>query len=101
MQFKVKWTIKLAVFALATVALSWVFEGFRQVNTALNASGVPDASGLALLFGGSTLTILFVGVYGFFMYAEERAKGSRLRNIPLFDRWYKILTKNGDKTNRG
>ncbi len=91
MQFKVKWTIKLAVFAMATVALSWVFEGFRQVNAA------PTATGLALLFGGSTLTILFVGVYGFFMYAEERAKGSRLRNIPLFDRWYKTLTKNGDK----
>ena len=91
MQFKVKWTIKLAVFAMATVALSWVFEGFRQVNAG------PNATGLALLFGGSTLTILFVGVYGFFMYAEERAKGSRLRNIPLFDRWYKTLTKNGDK----
>lgn len=95
MQFKVKWTIKLGVFALATVALSWVFEGFRQVNAE------PTLPGLALLFGGTTLTVLSVGVYGFFMYAEERSEGSRLRNIPLFDRWYQTLTKNGDKTNRG
>lgn len=90
-KFKVRFSIKLSVFVLATLALSWFFEGFRQVNEA------PTAWGLALLFGGTTLTIILVGVYGFFIYAEERAKGSPIRNIPLFDRWYRHFTEKGDK----
>ncbi|MBI5172642.1 MAG: hypothetical protein SFV17_21780 [Candidatus Obscuribacter sp.] len=93
--FKVKLSLKLAVFVMATITLSWFFEGWRQVSEA------PTLAGLAYLFGGTTLTIVLVSLYGFFMYAEERSKGGRTRNIPLFDRWYRHLTKQGDKTNRG
>ncbi len=85
-RFKVKLFVKLGVFALATVALSWVFEGFRQV------SAEPTIMGVLLLFAGSTLTVVAIGVYGFFMYAEEKSKGNRTRKIPLYDKWYQILT---------
>lgn len=85
-RFKVKLMLKLLVFALSTVALSWVFEGFRQV------SQEPSVWGVLLLFAGSTLTVLTVGVYGFFMYAEEKSKGNRTRKIPLYDKWYHTLT---------
>lgn len=93
--FKVRLSLKVAVFVMATTTLSWFFEGWRQVSEA------PTLAGLAYLFGGTTFTISLVGLYGFFMYAEERSKGGRTRNIPLFDRWYRHLTKQGDKTNRG
>lgn len=80
--FKVKLPVKLSIFVMATVTLSWFFEGWRQVNSE------PTLAAVSILCAGTLCTLVLLGVYAFFIYAEEKSKGCRTRKIAFFDKWY-------------
>jgi len=94
---KIRFVYKAILFCFSTVTLSWFFEGLRQCKESASPQG------LAFLIGGTVLTLLLVGLQGFFIYCEERSKGLRTRKIALFDKWYLHLVskQKGDYTNRG
>lgn len=80
--FKIKLPVKLSIFVAATITLSWFFEGWRQVNNE------PTLVACSILAAGTLATLALLGLYAFFIYAEERSRGCRTRKIPLFDKWY-------------
>jgi len=74
------WGIKLAVFAASVVSLSWFFAGWRQIH---------EASTLAswsLLVGGTLATLLLLGVQGYWIYFEEKDKGTLRKRVEIFER---------------
>lgn len=81
--FKVKLGHKLMLFSITVVALSWFFEGAREIQKTV------DFSSVAYLTAGVISTLALVFIQAFLIYAEERSKGTRTRNIPFFDRLYK------------
>ena len=78
-QARIHWTVKLAAFVASVITLSWFFAGWRQVNA--------DASPVnwALLGGGVVLTVLLVGLQGYWIYFEEKARGRLRKRIRLFE----------------
>ena len=109
-RFKVKFGVKLMLFSFSVLALSWFFEGSRQIRESV------DFSSVGYLSAGIVLTLALLIVQAFLIYAEERSKGTRTRNIPFFGKLYdryvaakleaqssgqNIHVIEGDKTNRG
>ena len=88
---KVKFAYKLAVFTCAVIALSWFFEGWRQVNHALTAGSV------GILVLGTVTTLLFVGVHAYWIYFEEKSKGTLRKRIALFEGISSYLEKRRSK----
>lgn len=84
---KIKFVYKLFAFAFSVVALSWFFEGTRQIQAGLSLSAI------VYILVGSLLTVALIGVQAFFIYAEEKSKDSRTRKIPLFDPIYDRLSR--------
>ena len=84
---KIKFVYKLFAFAFSVVALSWFFEGTRQIQAGLSLSAI------VYILVGSLLTVALIGVQAFFIYAEEKSKDSRTRKIPLFDPIYERLSR--------
>lgn len=82
---KVKFAYKLVVFTGAVIALSWFFEGWRQVNHALTAGSV------GILVLGTVTTLLFVGIHAYWIYFEEKSKGTLRKRIGLFEGISKYL----------
>jgi len=81
---KVKFSYKLANFVAAVIALSWFFEGYRKI------SELPSVPHLLILVAGILFTILFLGVHSFWIYVEEKSKGTLMKRIALFE---KILAR--------
>ncbi len=85
--FKVKLPIRIAVIILSVLALSWFFEGWRQINKGITLSHV------AFFISGILVTAVLLWLQGFWIYLEEKYKGTLRRKIELFDkleqRWYK------------
>ncbi len=81
---KVKFSYKLANFVAAVIALSWFFEGYRKISES------PTVSHIMILVAGTLLTILFLGVHSYWIYIEEKSKGTLMKRIALFE---KILAK--------
>ncbi len=77
--YKIHWGAKLIAFAASVISLSWFFAGWRQVN---ETQTVLD---WLLLLGGTVATILLVGLQGYWMYFEEKAKGSLRKRIKIFE----------------
>ena len=86
-RLKIKFVYKLFAFAFSVVALSWFFEGTRQIQAGLSLSAI------VYILVGSLLTVALIGVQAFFIYAEEKSKDSRTRKIPLFDPIYERLSR--------
>lgn len=76
---KVKLWIRLSAFALTVITLSWFFEGTRQIQEG------PTVSGFSFLFFGTTLTVFLLFVQGFWIYIEEKSKGTLMRKVKVFD----------------
>lgn len=91
--FKVKLPLKLLIFSLSVITLSWFFEGHRRFQAALT----PDA--IAILLLGTILTLALIVLQAFFIYAEEKSKGNRTRKIKLFDTWYAKLSERSQSRN--
>ena len=89
-EIKIKFSHKLIVFAGAVLALSWFFEGCRKVQESFS---VPH---LAILLIGTLLTILFMGIYSYWIYLEEKLKGTLKKRIELFEKIHVFLIKRND-----
>jgi hypothetical protein len=81
-EIKVKFKYRLLVFSGAVIALSWFFEGTRQIAESLSFASV------GILVAGTVSTALFLGVYAYWIYLEEKSKGTLNKSIPLFDKIY-------------
>ncbi|CAN5196736.1 hypothetical protein BH11CYA1_BH11CYA1_27620 [soil metagenome] len=93
-RLKIKFVYKFFAFVFSVVALSWFFEGTRQIQAGLSVSAI------VYVLAGSLVTVGLIGVQAFFIYAEEKSKDNRTRKIRLFDSIYERLSqttkKNGD-----
>jgi hypothetical protein len=76
---KTHWTFKIAAFVASVVSLSWLFAGWRAINE------TGDAVSWALLIGSTALTLLLIGLQGYWIYFDEKAKGGLRRRIELFE----------------
>ncbi len=92
-EYKVKFAFKLLNFICAVIALSWFFEGWRQVTTR------PTVEHVLLLAGGTLLTLFFLGIHSYWAYVEEKCKGTLRKRIALFEKIYSatFAKRNGDK----
>jgi hypothetical protein len=83
--YKIHWAVKLSAFAGSVVTLSWFFAGWRQVNEAQTLAN------WLLLLAGIVLTVLLLGLQGYWIYFEEKAKGTLRKRVELFERIYSAL----------
>jgi|SRR5215471_5178448 len=93
-EYKIHWSAKLLAFALSVIALSWFFAGWRQVNE------THTPVDWLLLLGGIAGTLLLLGLQGYWMYFEEKAKGSLRKRIQLFEAIHAALSgsrKDGER----
>jgi|AGTN01.3.fsa_nt_gi hypothetical protein len=81
-KLKVKLQYRLLAFAGAVLGLSWFFEGSRQIAEAVNFSSV----GYLLL--GTFATVVFMGILSFWIYVEEKSKGTLKVRFGLFEKIY-------------
>ena len=77
---KVKFQLKLVAFVAATLSLSLIFEGFRQV------SREPSFMHFALLVAGTVMTALLIWLQAFWIYIDEKSKGSLKKSVVHFDK---------------
>ena len=84
---KVKFVYKLINFICATISLSWFFEGWRQVNESLTFPHV------ALITAGTLLTMLFIGIHSYWVYVEEKQKGTLKKRFELFEKIHQASLK--------
>jgi hypothetical protein len=88
----VHWTYKWSAFAASVFALSLFFAGHRQVN---ETGGIAD---WALLAGGVVLTAALLMLQGYWIYFEEKAKGSLKKRIALFENIHSQLEARRNKS---
>lgn len=98
-KLKVKFQYRFLAFAGAVIGLSWFFEGSRQIAEGVNFSSV----GYLLL--GTVATVVFMGILSYWIYAEEKSKGTLKVRFGLFEKIYaKRLAKAQqitESTNKG
>jgi len=84
---KVKFQIKLAAFVAATISLSLFFEGWREV------SHEPSVIHFALLIVGTALTAFLIWLQAFWIYIEEKSKGTLTKKVAHFDKMEGIFLR--------
>jgi hypothetical protein len=77
---KLKFHVKLMAFVAATFSLSLFFEGWRQVHQD------PSPMHWSLLLTAVFLTTLLIWLQAFWIYIEEKSKGTLKKRIAHFDR---------------
>jgi hypothetical protein len=81
-QLKVKFALKAAAFIATVITLSWFFEGCREVKTGCTLSHV------AVLVLGTGTTIFMLCVQAYWIYIEEKVRGTLKRRVGLFEKIY-------------
>ncbi len=76
---KVKFKVKAVAFSMAVITLSWFFEGWRKIHEGLSFAHV------GILLTGIVGTVLLVSLMSFWIYVEEKEKGTLVRRLKLFD----------------
>ena len=71
-RLKIKFVYKFLAFVFSVVALSWFFEGTRQLQAGLSVSAI------VYVLAGSLFTVALIGVQAFFIYAEEKSMRSAM-----------------------
>jgi hypothetical protein len=84
---KVKFQVKLVAFVAATLSLSLFFEGYRDVTRE------PSFTNFALLIAGITFTALLLWLQAFWIYVEEKSKGSLKKTVVHFDKLEDVLLR--------
>lgn len=72
--------LTMSVFVLSIISLSWFFAGWRQVHETNNFGD------WALLISGTLLTCLFVFLQAYWIYCEEKSKGTLRKQIVFFEK---------------
>jgi hypothetical protein len=91
---KVKFQVKLVAFAAATLSLSLFFEGMRQVGHE------PSFEHFLLLIAGTVLTALLIWVQAFWIYVEEKSKGSLTKKVVHFDKLENVFLRRAGSSNK-
>ena len=86
---RVKPLVKWLVILLSILALSLVFEGWRQIKTGLTMEH------LFVFLAGIASTALLLWIQAFWIYIEEKSKGTLKKKIVHFDRLHEYLGKRG------
>ena len=86
--------LKIIAFILSVLSLSCFFTGIRQVVQ------TGSWSDWCLLCGGAGGTIFLLLLQGYWIYMEEKARGSLARPLPLFEEIDKFIRQNKG-SNRG
>lgn len=76
--FKVAFKFKVLAFVLTTITLSWFFEGCREIREISLYS-------VSMLVGGTFLTLALLGMQGYWIYIEEKMKGTLKKRIGIFE----------------
>jgi predicted negative regulator of RcsB-dependent stress response len=84
---RIHWSIRYLAFALSTFTLSLFFAGWREVNTTMHWSG------FLLLAAGVVLTLLLLMLQGYWIYFEEKNKGSLKKTSKLFESIYQMVER--------
>lgn len=84
---KVRFKAKAAAFVLATLSLSWFFEGWRQINT------VGNIQSYAIIILGTASTLFTLCVWAYWIYMEEKSKGTLKKRIVLFESVSRFLSE--------
>lgn len=79
---KVKFVYKFVNFSLAAYSLSWFFEGWREINKDLSVGNA------AILVAGTVATLFFLAVHFYWIYFEEKSKGTLKKRVELFEKIY-------------
>lgn len=95
--YKIRFALKLVAFIAAVISLSWFFQGWREVNQ------TPGIASFALLAFGTSLTLLILGVMGYWTYFEEKSKGTLRKRIAIYEDIHTRmqLRKQGEKEHHG
>jgi len=88
---KVKFAFKALAFCASVVTLSWFFEGWRRIHTAVDLGSTVLAT--SILVAGVVVTSLLIVVQAFWIYIEEKQKGSCVRRLELFEKLYSFFVQ--------
>jgi hypothetical protein len=89
---KVHWAFRLTAFVASVVTLSWFFAGWRQIQeTGLFADWL-------LLVSGTVFTVLLLGVQAYWIYFEEKDKGTLKKRIELFEKMHLRMSQTAGGT---
>lgn len=86
--------VKALVFILTIISLSWFFEGLRQIQQSFSLPHI------GLLLIGILATVLLVGVQSYWIYLEEKSKGTLKRRIQFFETLYQRSQKQAQASQR-
>lgn len=77
---KIRFAFKAIAFIASVISLSWFFEGWRKVNEAATAMH------FGILIGGTLLTLALIGMQAYWIYIEEKTRGTLKKRIGVFDK---------------
>jgi len=80
--YRVSTPVKVAGFVGAVITLSWFFQGCRDCAESVTFPHV------FTMFAGITLTLVLLMVQGYWVYIEEKLKGTLRKRIGLYERIY-------------
>lgn len=79
-RLKVRFAFKAAAFIASVISLSWFFEGWRKINEEATIIH------FGILIGGTLLTLALIGLQAYWIYIEEKTKGTLKKRIGVFDK---------------
>jgi len=83
----IHWSVKTSAFALSVWTLSVFFAGWREINTEFGPAAC------LTLASGTVMTLLLIALQGYWIYFEEKSKGTLQRKVPLFDAIHSFVDK--------
>lgn len=95
---KVKFQAKAIALILSVVSLSWVFEGFRQIKAGGNVGN------FAILISALLATTFLLWIQAFWIYVEEKSKGTLKRKIAIFEsmeKWFQLKDRSAGLNTSG
>lgn len=77
---KIRFAFKAIAFIASVISLSWFFEGWRKINEAATVMHI------GILIGGTLLTLALICLQAYWIYIEEKTKGTLKKRIGVFDK---------------
>ena len=79
-RLKVRFAFKVVAFIASVISLSWFFEGWRKVNESATVMH------FGILIGGTLTTLALIGLQAYWIYIEEKTRGTLKKRIGVFDK---------------
>lgn len=88
---RIKWSYKIAAFLASVVSLSWFFAGWRQIHESATLLS------WMIFLGAIMLTSLLICLQAYWIYFEEKAKGTLRKRIELFEKINTTIAGSSEK----